>query len=129
MNRKYISTSLALLLGTALSAVPVSAAQHEKEGQGMGKEDRATMQEQREQQRMMREEQQGEAVQLRDEQREQMRERMEEQEGMEGQGMEGKGMEKQREMKSIQEQKELGKGSETGQEAREQRKKWWRFWD
>jgi hypothetical protein len=38
-------------------------------------------------------------------------------------------MEKQREMKSEQEQKELGKGSETGQEAREQRKKWWRFWE
>lgn len=42
---------------------------------------------------------------------------------------EPKGLEQQRERKMEQEQKELGKGSEQGQEAREQRKKWWRFWE
>jgi hypothetical protein len=41
-----------------------------------------------------------------------------------------RGMEKQREMKMDQEQKELGKGSEQGQETREEhRKKWWKFWE
>ena len=40
-----------------------------------------------------------------------------------------KGLEKQAAKKSIQEQKELGKGSETGQEARDVRKKWWKFWE
>jgi len=36
---------------------------------------------------------------------------------------------KQKARKMNQEQKELGKGSEQGQESREQRKKWWRFWE
>ena len=40
-----------------------------------------------------------------------------------------KGLEKQREKKSEQVQKELGKGSEKGQEARETRKKWWKFFE
>lgn len=40
-----------------------------------------------------------------------------------------KGMEKQREMKSEKIQKELGKGSDKGQESRENSKKWWRFWE
>jgi threonine synthase len=41
-----------------------------------------------------------------------------------------KGLEKQREKKPEQEMKELGKGSEQGQAARdEHRKKWWRFWE
>lgn len=38
-----------------------------------------------------------------------------------------KGIEKQKTMKSEQVQKELGKGSEKGQETREKRKKWWQF--
>ena len=39
------------------------------------------------------------------------------------------GLEKQREKKSDQVQKELGRGSEQGQESREQhRRKWWKFW-
>jgi hypothetical protein len=40
-----------------------------------------------------------------------------------------KGLEKQREKKSAQIQKELGKGSAQGQEARQQRKKWYKFWE
>ena len=40
-----------------------------------------------------------------------------------------KGLEKQREKKSAHVQKELGKGSAQGQEARQQRKKWWKFWE
>lgn len=40
-----------------------------------------------------------------------------------------KGLEKQAAKKSGQQQKDLGKGSETGQEAREERKKWWKFWE
>ena len=39
-----------------------------------------------------------------------------------------KGLEKQREKKALEEQKELGKSSEQGQDARQQRKKWWKFW-
>lgn len=39
-----------------------------------------------------------------------------------------KDLEKQKKMKSEQVQKELSKGSDQGQESREQRKKWWRFW-
>jgi len=39
------------------------------------------------------------------------------------------GLEKQHAKKAGQEQKELGKGSEQGQESREQRKKWWQFWE
>ncbi|MGB5324941.1 MAG: hypothetical protein WBN40_05895 [Pseudomonadales bacterium] len=39
-----------------------------------------------------------------------------------------KGLEKQKEKKSEQVQKEMEKGSEKGQEARESRKKWWKFW-
>ncbi len=39
------------------------------------------------------------------------------------------GLEKQREKKAEQEQKELDKGSEQGQESREGRKKWWKFWE
>jgi len=42
---------------------------------------------------------------------------------------EKKGLEKQREKKAEQVQKELYKGSEKGQEARQKRKKWWRFWE
>jgi hypothetical protein len=38
-----------------------------------------------------------------------------------------KGLEKQREIKTAQIQKELDKGSAQGQEARQQRKKWWKF--
>ncbi|MFC1467676.1 hypothetical protein ACFLQY_03175 [Verrucomicrobiota bacterium] len=38
------------------------------------------------------------------------------------------GIEKQRVKKAEQVQKELGKGSERGQEARQKRKKWWKFW-
>ena len=39
------------------------------------------------------------------------------------------GLNKQHDMKTEQEQKELGKGSEKGQEMREEhRRKWWRFW-
>lgn len=40
------------------------------------------------------------------------------------------GLYKQRDMKMEQEQKELGRGSEQGQEMREQhRRKWWKFWE
>lgn len=39
------------------------------------------------------------------------------------------GLLKQRQRKSEQVQKELGKGSEQGQEAREKRRKWYRFWE
>lgn len=39
-----------------------------------------------------------------------------------------KGLEKQKAKKSEQVQKELDKGSEQGQEARSERRKWWRFW-
>jgi membrane protein involved in colicin uptake len=41
-----------------------------------------------------------------------------------------KNMERQREMKAEQERKELGKGSEQGQDMRQEHsRKWWRFWD
>ncbi|MEH6544026.1 MAG: hypothetical protein V7721_08800 [Porticoccaceae bacterium] len=56
---------------------------------------------------------------------------MEEHGGMDRDGYDGdkRGLEKQREMKMDQEQKELGKGSEKGQEMREQNsRKWWKFW-
>jgi hypothetical protein len=40
------------------------------------------------------------------------------------------GLAKQREMKANQEQKELGRGSEQGQEMREEHsRKWWKFWE
>ncbi|MBV1932495.1 MAG: hypothetical protein KUG71_12360 [Porticoccaceae bacterium] len=40
------------------------------------------------------------------------------------------GLAKQREMKINQEQKELGRGSEKGQEAREENsRKWWKIWE
>ncbi len=40
-----------------------------------------------------------------------------------------RGLNKQYDMKTEQEQKELGKGSEKGQEIREEhRRKWWKFW-
>jgi hypothetical protein len=38
-----------------------------------------------------------------------------------------KGLKKQKEKKTAQVQKELDKGSAKGQEARQQRKKWWKF--
>lgn len=40
-----------------------------------------------------------------------------------------KGIEKQQEKKSSQVQKELGKGSDKGQEASRSKKKWWKFWE
>ena len=40
-----------------------------------------------------------------------------------------KGLDKQTLKKSEQERKELGKGSETGQERREGSSKWWKFWE
>jgi len=40
-----------------------------------------------------------------------------------------RGLDKQAVKKSEQERKELGKGSETGQERREESKKWWKFWE
>ena len=40
-----------------------------------------------------------------------------------------KGFDKQREKKSEQIQKELGKGSQEGEASRETRRKWWRFWE
>jgi hypothetical protein len=43
--------------------------------------------------------------------------------------MQNQGLEKQREKKMTQEQKELDKGSEQGRESRENRKKWWKFWE
>jgi len=42
-------------------------------------------------------------------------------------GEKKKGLEKQGDKKSAQVQKELGNGSVQGQEARQQRKKWWKF--
>ena len=40
------------------------------------------------------------------------------------------GLARQREMKTLEQQKELGRGSEQGQKTREeQRKKWWKFWE
>ena len=43
--------------------------------------------------------------------------------------IEGSGLEKQREKKMAQERKELGEGSEKGQEMREEHsRKWWKFW-
>ncbi|WP_339640685.1 hypothetical protein [uncultured Porticoccus sp.] len=43
---------------------------------------------------------------------------------------EARDMEKQREMKAEQQRKELGKGSEQGQDMRQEHsRKWWRFWD
>lgn len=39
------------------------------------------------------------------------------------------GLEKQQIMKQEQIQKEVDKGSEQGQESREPRKKWWKFWE
>ena len=38
------------------------------------------------------------------------------------------GLDKQREKKQVQNMKELDKGSEQGQQARAQRRKWWKFW-
>jgi hypothetical protein len=49
--------------------------------------------------------------------------------GLEKVTMEKRGLEKQREKKAGQVQKELDKGSERGQEARQKRKKWWKFWE
>ncbi|MEH6824360.1 MAG: hypothetical protein V7629_10670 [Motiliproteus sp.] len=46
----------------------------------------------------------------------------------EGRSDELKGADKQREKKADQVQNELGKGSDKGQESRETRKKWWKFW-
>ena len=40
-----------------------------------------------------------------------------------------KGLEKQKLKKTDQQRKELDKGSDQGQESRDNRKKWWRFWD
>ncbi len=41
-----------------------------------------------------------------------------------------KGLEKQKQKKSERERKELGKGSEQGQAAREEHsRKWWKFWE
>lgn len=40
-----------------------------------------------------------------------------------------KGLDKQKDKKSTQVQKELGKGSEKGQEASSSKKKWWKFWE
>ena len=57
--------------------------------------------------------------------------KMKEHGGMDRDGYDGdkRGLEKQREMKMDQEQKELGKGSEKGQEMREQNsRKWWQIW-
>lgn len=44
-------------------------------------------------------------------------------------GEKPKGLEKQYEKKSSQDQKEIGKGSERGQEASSAKKKWWKFWE
>lgn len=40
-----------------------------------------------------------------------------------------KGLDKQALKKSDQERKELGKGSEAGQDGRDESKKWWKFWE
>lgn len=47
-----------------------------------------------------------------------------------GKPEEAPGLIKQREKKQEQERKELGKGSETGQQKREEHsRKWWKFWE
>jgi hypothetical protein len=47
-----------------------------------------------------------------------------------GKANEADGLAKQREKKIEQERKELGKGSETGQQKREEHsRKWWKFWE
>ena len=49
--------------------------------------------------------------------------------GPELSGLDKSGQEKQREKKMDQERKELGKGSEKGQQMREEHsRKWWKFW-
>ena len=47
-----------------------------------------------------------------------------------GKAKDAAGLAKQREKKMEQERKELGKGSETGQQKREEHsRKWWKFWE
>jgi len=139
MNRKTLVTTLSLLLSSALIGSTAWAAKPEMAGQSMNKEERATMKEERKQQRVT-EPENGTTTrsQMENEERERQREMDGDKAGQdrdkrermqEKEGMDNKGMEKQREMKSEQEMKELGKGSEKGQESREKRKKWWRFWE
>ena len=48
---------------------------------------------------------------------------------MDQQDSDGDLLEEGKKQKSLEDQKELDKGSEKGQEARADRKKWWQFWE
>lgn len=143
MNSKANLTTLGMVLGTLAAAAahamppdvlpegmaaPATVLAQRQEGRPDMREEKETKrksmeEEARERQRRMEDEADGATERMREERQEQERAREI------TPGEEPKGLEQQRERKMEQEQKELGKGSEQGQEAREQRKKWWRFWE
>lgn len=135
MNSKSAWSTGGIFLASALMAAPLWAdipvrqtlpvqlaqAQGAARDGDMERGRKYAEEETREQRREMEDATRGTATRQREELQTQERSREMEQEHQ--------GSEQLRQRKSEQEQKELGKGSEQGQEAREQRKKWWRFWE
>lgn len=131
MNSLLVKLSLCVALAIGASAVAAKsedkgnmkprAAKHQMEGM-----------EQKDQHRMT-ERSEEDAKKLNDREKERLNE-MREEHAAEMDGKPEKddaaGLEKQRAKKAEQEMKELDKGSEQGQQQREEnRKKWWRFWE
>ncbi len=155
MKMKRSAVMIGALLGTALMAAPLWAAGPGGAGQGMEQARDALILAQGQGGGMGggmggagagRGQAQDDPARVEERVREQVREneadkeqaerareqiRQETQERQNGTGpQDNRGMEQQRERVMEQEQRELGRGSEQGQAAREEhRRKWWRFWD
>jgi hypothetical protein len=125
MKRKLPGVTAAAILLAATTTFPVYADSHGKGGPASSGMDKEYEMEKKRSEKGYRMEQQkmdnsDDAMEERERDMERERDR---------ENDDNRGMEKQRERVMEQEQKELGKGSEQGQESREQRRKWWRFWE
>ena len=137
MNRKLISGVFILVLATGASTNAWSKGEGKGGGarsdhpQGqMGREQNSDSKYRKEEKEKVREHRDDDDAKERREEHEERRER-EEKAYREHRKDSDKpaGLAKQREKKSAQEQKELGRGSEQGQKAREENsRKWWQLW-
>lgn len=134
MNKKHLIILVSLLFSAmTLLSSPLAAAKPDGAGNGK-KMEKSMKKEQQRADKLYRKEdkllQRGLAKEERVRERETSREEKKYtgSESASGNG-EPRGLEKQRLKKAEQEQKELGKGSEQGQLSRENRRKWWKFWE
>lgn len=132
MKNKLIAGVLVLGVSAVLSGPQVWAKSEDKGGKGgLGKSsEKALIKPQDRHQDQMREKVREHRPGDDERERAESHKRQQEREQEHRDDSDASGLAKQRERKITQEQKELGKGSEQGQQMREEHsRKWWKFWE